>query len=339
MPPQFRQNLLTQEWVIVSPERGKRPQTLSTAAASAKSAVAHDVACPFCPGSEQQSTVETERIEGPSGWIARSIENKFKILDPDVCPVRPVRFDVDGLHRSTPGCGQHEVIIESARHDLNWATMDQAQAEAVVEIYLRRIRNFEANPNNLVTLLFKNHGVRAGASLAHPHAQIVGSRIVPSHLRTMLVEAQRYFDNEGVCLICDMIALERRAESRLVAEKDGYVAFCPYAPVEPFEIWIAPKIHRAGFEDIEPGEQPALAMILRDCLARLEQASPVRNYNLVFVTAPYSMSLIPFFHWLVRVVPRETTPGGFEIGTRIPVNSLAPEDAADTLRRARGVLV
>ncbi|MDY6974537.1 MAG: galactose-1-phosphate uridylyltransferase, partial [Thermodesulfobacteriota bacterium] len=205
--------------------------------------------------------------------------------------------------------------------------------EDIIYTYYQRYLAYGENPNNLITIIFKNHGIQAGASQTHAHSQIVGSRIVPLNIRYLMFEAQRFFDKIGICVLCEVLNFELKEEKRVICQNEHFAGIVPYAANVPHETWIIPKVHQAGFNRITEAEVKSLADILLIMLKKLYKVLDNPNFNYVIYSAPYRMSDVPFFHWHFKIVPRIKTPGGFEIGTRIHVNTVYPEESAEMLQR------
>jgi UDPglucose--hexose-1-phosphate uridylyltransferase len=334
---EFRQNLASKEWVIIAPERGKKPRPMEKGGEEneGQPRPVYDPDCPFCPGNHERfPSVERHRVpSGAQDWAVRVMDNKFKLLDSfSASPARPGAYDVDGIYRRLPGCGSHELVIETPRHDLTMADLPEQALRDVISVYLARYAAFPENPNNLLTVIFKNFGLGAGQSQPHAHSQIVGSRVVPLHIRNLLREAERHFDTVGTCVFCDILDHELAEGTRIVCENADYVALVPYAAAVEHETWIVPREHRAGLDRVTGRKVDTLARIMRSVLTRFRLALGSLDFNFVFRTPTYPLADVPFFHWHIRFIPRMKTTGGFEQGTRIHVNTIAPEHSAGLLR-------
>jgi UDPglucose--hexose-1-phosphate uridylyltransferase len=185
---------------------------------------------------------------------------------------------------------------------------------------------------NMMTLIFRNHGAQAGTSLIHPHSQILVTGMVPNYIRWREDEAQRYFDEWGRCVYCDILEQELSDGRRTVVEHGKFVAFVPFAAEVPYEIWIVPREHRADFGSISDAEKSDLSVILREILSRLHTKLNDPAYNFIVNTAARFKSNEPQLHWYLQVRPRLTTPAGFEIGSGICINPSLPEEDAKVLR-------
>jgi UDPglucose--hexose-1-phosphate uridylyltransferase len=183
-------------------------------------------------------------------------------------------------------------------------------------------------------LIFKNHGASAGASLAHPHSQLIATPIVPKRVREEVNGAKNYFEYKERCVFCDIIKQEISSGQRIVAENDGFVALCPFASRFPFEVWILPKTHSSNFEDIQKHEAINLALMMKDILGKLNRVLDAPAYNYLIHSAPLKEPHLPHFHWHIEIMPKLTRVAGFEWGSGFYINPIAPEEAAKFLRES-----
>lgn len=336
---ELRQNLATKEWVVISLERSKKPSAvLNRVIAIPVSDKEHNPECPFCPGNEERLPVEERhRIEDSNGnWMVRVIDNKYKILDRfATCPLVPDAFDKEGIYQKLKGCGSHELVIDTNKHNKTIVDLSRDELKNVVSVYIDRYKKFKENPNNLITFIFKNYGTLAGQTQPHSHTQVVGSRVVPLYTRSLLHEAEKHFDSYGSCVFCDMLRYETKEKTRLVYQNDDYVAFVPYAAGAEHETWIMPKWHRAGLHDVEGKRIDNLADILYIMLNKFHLSLGNPDFNFVVRSVPYPLSDVPFYHWYIQFLPRTKILGGFERGTRIQVNTILPEVSAKMLRECK----
>lgn len=336
---ELRQNLATKEWVVISEERGKKPNAvLNKVIGTQVSNKEHDPECPFCPGNESKLPVEERhRIEDEDGkWLVRVIDNKFKILDRfHSCPLVPDAFEKEGIYQKLEGCGSHEIVIDTNKHNKTITDLSRDEIKNVISVYIDRYNTFKKNPNNLIVIIFKNYGVLAGQTQPHSHTQVVGSRVVPLYTRSLLHEAEKHFDTYGSCVFCDILRYEVEEKTRLVYQNDDYVAFVPYAAGAEHEIWIMPKQHRAGLHDLEGKRVDNLADSLNIILNKYRLSINNPDFNFVIRTTPYPLSEVPYYHWHIQIIPRTKILGGFERGTRIQVNTVLPEVSAKMLRECK----
>jgi UDPglucose--hexose-1-phosphate uridylyltransferase len=236
--------------------------------------------------------------------------------------------------REMPGIGSHEVVIESPRHDARTDEMTLDEVASVVSVWRSRYRDLIARPEVRAVVVFKNFGPLAGTSLVHPHSQVVATPVFLPRLLRRLDVATRYYDENGVCVYDDVIAAERREQLRIVDECGGFIAFEPWAAGSPFETWIAPSFHQGSFGALADEEVDDLACIVIRTLTALRRAAGDPDFNLVMYSAPTDGHTAQVFHWHLKLIPKLSTPAGFEIGSAMSINTVAPEDSAAALRAA-----
>jgi UDPglucose--hexose-1-phosphate uridylyltransferase len=327
---EIRHNRLTNEWVIIAPERAKRGTNLNPAAKQ-PDPPPFVATCPFCPGNEALSSDEQYRCNKDDGhWAVRSVINKFSVLSPrgEVALTDPF----ENLGETVNGVGLHEVIVESPEHHLPTALLPVEQVRRILETYHHRFREFYDDPRIHHVIIFKNHGADAGASQQHPHSQIVGLPIVPGQIVDRLEHAQRYLEEHRQCLACAQIEQEQAHAARIVAENAHFVAFIPYAALSPYHLWILPKTHRACFSEQPSDTLQVLAEILREVLAKVHGRLANPPYNLVVRSLGPSEKDAPHFHWYISIVPRVNRAAGLELGTGMYVNPSLPDICAGHLR-------
>ncbi|MER3415531.1 MAG: galactose-1-phosphate uridylyltransferase [Gemmataceae bacterium] len=327
----LRFDCTTNDWVIFAPERARRPHEyrgLCPPVDESESGL-----CPFCPGNEYLTGKEIYAVRGinpdPSRWLVRVIPNKFPALRIED---QPERFEDGPLFRHMGGCGAHEVIIESPDHERTLAQQPVEHIERLIGVLHFRFVDLLRDGRFQTIVIFKNHGERAGTSLRHPHWQLIATPVVPRLLRLKHQVATDYFDLTGRCVYCQMLADELAFGKRVVAENNHFAAVCPYASHVPFEMWIMPKTHRSSFADITDQERRSLAELLGSVLRKLHVALENPHYNLTIDTASRGDEDKRYFLWHIRILPRLTTPAGFELGSGMSINLVLPEEAAAYLR-------
>ena len=329
--PEFRQNMLTNEWVIIATERAKRPEDFRKKEADKPPLPEFSAQCPFCPGNESKTPPATHTIERNGKWQVRVVPNKFAALQKDISfhPKRVGRF------LEATGYGIAEVIIETPSHNLTLATMDLGSVQHVVNAYKLRYLSVAKEKQICFINLFRNHGVRAGTSLEHPHSQLIATPIIPPHVRNPIEQAVRYYDTHGQCIYCAMLAEEIQRQERVIAETDCFIAYAPYASRTPFEVRIMPKKHQASFAHIDSKELSDFASFLKNILARIYKGLDNPDYNFIIRSAPVGDEEAKYYHWYMLIIPKLTTPAGFEIGTGIYINVTYPEQCAEFLKNVR----
>jgi UDPglucose--hexose-1-phosphate uridylyltransferase len=331
--PQLRKDPVTGRWVIISTDRQKRPNDFRVE----RAAMIGREHCPFCPGRESLTPPEVlsyrQNGGGPNapGWDVRVVPNKFPALQVEGTLDR----EGEGMFDRMNGIGAHEVIIETPDHDRSLAAMSEPEIERVLWAYRERILDLKQDRRLRYILVFKNHGAAAGATLEHPHSQLIALPIVPDFVREEMDGARRHFEAKDRCVFCDIVHQELADTRRVILENADAVALAPYAPRFAFETWLLTKRHSARFEEAPRHEYEGLARLLKSVLQRMERALEFPAYNLIVHTAPFSDAVTDLFHWHIEVIPKLTRVAGFEWGSGFYINPTSPEEAAKVLRAVK----
>ncbi|MBU1146945.1 MAG: galactose-1-phosphate uridylyltransferase [Candidatus Omnitrophica bacterium] len=326
---QLRRDPITGRWIIVNISEPKKPEEFDLKPQIKKGGV-----CPFCAGNEAMTPPEAHAIRKPRtkpdtpGWSVRTVPNKFPALDTK----GSVENRGIGIYDLSSGVGAHEVIIENPDHNKDLADLTQKEIQNIILEYRSRSLELEKDERFRYILIFKNHGLSAGASLEHSHSQIVALPIIPKRVKEELKGAATYFGYRERCVFCDMVAQELQDESRVISENKHFVAFCPFVPRFAFETWILPKKHNQNFTSIDNAAAGAMAAILKDTLVRLKKVLKDPAYNFIIHTAPIRDGINEEFHWHLEIMPKLTSVAGFEWGSGFYINPTSPELAAKHLR-------
>ncbi len=332
----LRRDPITGRWVIISTERGNRPTELPSVPREPSSPN-----CPLCPGNEARTPPEIwadrdgSSAPNTSGWRVRIVANKF--------PALRVEGNLDregfGMYDRMNGIGAHEVIIETPDHDKTLRELDVEHVESVLRGYHIRMMDLKRDRRLRYILIFKNEGSEAGASLPHPHSQLIALPITPKRVKEELTGALEYFKYRERCIFCDMIREELRDGGRVILETPDVVVFCPFASRFPFELCLIPKVHEADFARLPIGALGGIAAALKTALEKLAAILDNPQYNFVLHTAPARIvGLDPMspldedYHWHLEIMPRLTKVAGFEWGSGVYINPTPPEAAARALR-------
>jgi UDPglucose--hexose-1-phosphate uridylyltransferase len=329
--PELRKDPVTGRWVIISSERGKRPQTLLSPVPREA-----DEFNPFAPGNEDKTPPEVLAYRPPStppntpGWWLRVIPNKFPALSAD----GDIQRAGDGMYDLMNGIGRHEVVIEGPDADVQLPDMDEEQVQEVIWAYRDRSIELKKDSRFRYVLIFKNYGKEAGASIWHPHSQIIALPVVPKSVQEEIEGARRYYEYKERCVYMDMVQQELKDGKRLVMENDSFVAFCPFASRFPFETWILPKKNEQFFSNITKNGVIDLASILKGTLNKLKLGVGDPAYNFLIRTTPEDLGPVPYHTWHIEILPALGKVAGFEWGSGFHINPVPPEEAADILRQA-----
>lgn len=230
------------------------------------------------------------------------------------------------LFAQAPATGIHEVLVFTPDHDASWATLGDRQAGLTMAALRDRMEDHAHASGVRYSQAIVNHGRESGASLAHPHAQLLGIPFVPGEILEEVAGFERF---AGGCLLCATIDAERAAGHRVVSDKDGVVVLTPWWSGSPFEVLIVPEPHEGHVRNAVPGDLAAVGRAVRNVTASLTKLLGDVAYNVMVHTLPHHAA--DPFHWHVHIVPRLQSLGGFEQGTGAPINIVSPEEACEFL--------
>jgi UDPglucose--hexose-1-phosphate uridylyltransferase len=318
---QLRLNPLTGRWVTIVSSRGQRPTDFAprvTVEADASQP------CPFCPGNEEATPPALVTHDEHGTWQIRIVPNRYPAFDgEESLAVR----NLGPVHVQAEASGIHEVFVYSRQHDGGIGSLSDAEAGNVLNALRERFTAHAEVPNIRYTQAIVNHGREAGASLSHPHGQILGMPFVPGDI---LDEERGFVRFVGGCILCATVEAELASGDRVVFVNEDVAVVCPFWSGTPYELLVIPRNHDVHLQDSSPESLANVGVGLRDGIAALTGVQGDIAYNLVIHTAPHSHS--GPFHWHMHVFPQLHTVAGFERGTGVLINIVAPEDAAAELR-------
>lgn len=324
----IRRDPVADRWVIVAPERADRPMLYGREETAE--------ACPFCPGNEGLTPPEilawgrTAGGRDTSGWRGRVVPNRYPALGPEPPGTGGSLLPEGALFLERPGAGGHEVVVETPEHVWRPEAPDAEALAETLAVCAERMRHWSAHPGVRYVLVFKNHGEAAGATIPHPHFQLLALPLVPRTVHEEVEAAERHRRREGDCLWCRLLTAEREAGARWILETETVAAIAPYASRVPYEVWLLPRRHEIRFETSAGLREMATA--LADVLAALAGVLGDPAWNLVVHTAPVELAAEGSYHWHLEVLPRTVRFAGFEWGSGLAMNPVAPETAALALR-------
>ena len=263
------------------------------------------------------------------GWQVRVIANKF--------PALQIEGELDrrgiGIYDMSNGIGAHEVLIETPYHAKDLPELLPEEVENYLKMCCVRCIDLAKDERFKYLMLFRNYGSAAGASLEHPHTQIVALPMVPKNALEEIHGAKGYFDYRERCIFCDIIRQELQEQERIVLENKYFLSFCPFVSRFPFEIMIIPKKHNGNFCLMNAEEIKALAEIMQGTLRKLKKVFENLSYNYIIHSSPINGDLdVEYYHWHIELMPKLTQVAGFEWGTGFYLDSTSPELAAQYLK-------
>ncbi len=329
---EIRHDPLTNQWVIIAPERLSRPGAETMIEPLSRPAA--DPLCPFCPGNETMtppeiSAVRPQGAANDANWSCRVVPNRFPALR-----VEPQMKKMGmGIYDWIAGVGAHEVIIDSCRHIAAAADMSQDEWFDSFFVLQQRIKDLSRDFRLQSLLFIKNQGAAAGATIPHCHAQILAVPIVVPQLDIRLQNGLNYEHFHGRCGYCDRLAQEIRDEQRLIWNGEHLTVFAPYAASFPFASLFQPREHEACFERASRASLLELAQAMKLVLNRMREVLGERALQWVLYTAPLQLrTWDAFFDWHIELRPVLYPIGGVEWASGMTINPVSPELAAKQLR-------
>ena len=334
-PSELRFDLVSKDWVIIATGRARKPATFQ------KNHKPHlkstKKGCPFDTLKEQEETTTAflngERIPIPKNtylkdWTTVSMLNKY----PAFSHGTSIATKHVGPYEVMEGVGHHEVVV-TRDHEKDIPNLPLRRVREMIEVYHQRF--LELMQDELVNYIaiFKNKGVLAGASVAHPHSQILAIPVTDPDLQRSMQGSLRYQEEHQRCVHCTMLTWDRKEKSRIIFTNKEFVAVCPFASRVAFEIRIYPIKHSAYFEKIDEKQKDLFAEALQQTLKKLKNALKDPDYNYFLHTSSVDGKNHDHYHWHLEILPKTSTWAGFELGTGIEISTIEPESAAAFLRK------
>ena len=328
---ELRYHATTGEWVLISPQRSKRPNDFG--APSIKRKISSLKNCPFEDPQKSGNEIplfwfpEDKSIEK---WEIQVLPNKYPTLTHRhlSCAI----FFKHGIYDVASGVGHHDILI-TRNHRKNYKDLSDKIATDVLSALVKRYKELSVDKCVAYVSMFQNFGPNAGASISHPHYQIIALPVVPNSVSRSISYSKKYYQKHHKCIHCDIIKQELKEKSRIIYNKNGIVAFVPFAAKEPYQVNVFPKNHQPYFEDSTPNTLSGLAVALKNILKSIYKNLKDPDYNFYIHTAPV-LGKINFhhYHWHLEIVPKSNVSAGFEMGTGVEINPVFPEDAAKLLK-------
>ena len=310
--PHIRKDPITKQSVIIASERMGRPSDYINTEEN-HSILTSESTCPFCKGNEDKTPEHSTIIfNDKKEWMVRIVPNKYPIIaqsNPNELPDKNNLFEADICK------GFHDVIIENPNHNFNYYNAKEKDM--------------------LYSLLFKNFGREAGASLIHSHSQMMTTPFIPIQIMEEIYGSLEYYNDNKKCVYCTMIEEEKKINERVICENDEFIAISPFASKSPYQIYILPKKHS---DSIVYSEDCILqfASIVKDIFNRINKVLGEISFNYVLhtLTPALEKKYSHSSHWFLDIMPKMSKLAGYELGSGVFINSIKPEDAANDLKNA-----
>lgn len=323
---ELRQDISSGDWVVIATGRAKRPDEFASF-----QRIQDDKGPENCLFEDPVATGQEKDVllyhKEDGDWTLRVFPNKY----PAFSQGKVSKMISEGPYVSLPGTGYHEIVV-TRDHWRQLALMDTLEIAEVVDAYQDRYLELMSKKSVNYIAIFHNHGKEAGASIQHPHSQIVAIPVVSPYIKLELDGAEKYHKTNKHCVFCVMAEYESEEKKRLVFENEDFIAFCPFASRAAFEVHVMPKKHSPYFERITDQQKISLAEVFGKALNAIYKALGDPPYNFYIHSAPCDGKDYPHFHWHIEILPHTATWAGFELDTGIEISSIQPEVAAEYLR-------
>ena len=326
--PHRRRNLLTGEWLLVSPHRAKRPWQGEAAPPAPPPAPAHDPACYLCPGNIRATGEANPDYAGPFVF-----KNDFAALLDE-----GGTSDAGGIFQTAPATGEAHVICYAPDHGATMARLSEAEIERVVETWCALSADLGAKWPHVQ--LFENKGAMMGASSPHPHGQVWATNVVPELVAREEARQRDWLETKGAVLLHDVIGAELAAAERVVEVNAHWLAIVPHWAAWPFETLLIARDPVARLEELSAEARSALAAILSRLLRRYDGLFGCDfPYSMGWHGAPHELGKdtahwrlhAHFFPPLLRSASVRKHMVGYELMAETQ-RDITPESAAERLR-------
>lgn len=334
-PSELRSGPISHDWVIIATGRAKRPETFRRE--TKKEFMEDPKTCPFCHIEKEKDKILTvfskgEEIEVSDGklkdWTTLVVPNKY----PALVPSASLNEQNVGPYRKMDGVGYHEVVI-TKDHKKSMGQFSVEAVKEVIDVYHKRYVELMSKPFIKYISIFHNHGKEAGASIFHPHSQIIASPVIDPDLKRAVLTAKDYYKKHKKIVYCEMNEWERKEKKRVIFENKEFLVVCPFVSKSAFETIVSPKRHLPYFERVTDDEKKYLAEAMQVALSKLHRGLNNPPYNFYLHTAPCDGEDYQFYHWHFTILPKTAIMAGFELGTGIEISTIEPEVAAEFLRK------
>lgn len=329
--PHRRKNILTGEWVQVSPHRTKRPWQGKTEDQAKDSKPEYDPECYLCPGNSRVG-----RKQNPDYESTFVFTNDFSALKPET-PSEVLNEDDLLIAKGEKGICR--VICFSPRHDLTLPEMEVSQIREVVDLWTKEYQELGDREYINYVQVFENKGEIMGCSNPHPHGQIWAQETIPDEPGKELKQFTDHFKKNGRTLLSDYLNLELEKNERIVIENDDFVVVVPFWAFWPFETLLISKRSFGRFTDMTDSEKDSLADIIQKTTIKYDNLFEVSfPYSAGFHPAPTDGKEHPEWHFHMHFYPpllRSATVKKFRVGYEMlgtPQRDITPEYSAKVLR-------
>lgn len=329
---ELRQDLVSGDWVVVASRRGKRPHQEK----KPRDENQPKKTCPFenpqKSGNGSPLLIFYKKNLSPKtkDWTIQVIPNKYPAFGYGVCNIE----HKEGPYNWLEGYGFHEIFIYRD-HIKSPALFNLKETAQMFSAFIKRYLALKNEGCVKYISIFYNHKREAGATISHPHSQLIAIPVIPPDIQKSINGSRDFYQRNKKCVHCEMIDWEIKTKKRLIYENKNFVAFCPYASRSSFETRIFPKNHESNFEKQSESDLYDLAEVFKLTMKKIYGVLNNPPYNFFIHTAPTSNGHYSHYHWHIEIIPKTSIWAGFEIGTGIEISTISPEEAAEELRKVK----
>lgn len=336
-PSELRSDLASRDWVIIATGRARRPETFKKEKRATQSAPKKD--CPFCNIKTQEKATLVfsggrevpfkDWKDLPKDWSVVVIPNKYPAFRP--YPKLNLKKE-NALYTKMNAVGFHEVVV-TRDHKKQVAQFSKEKVKELMDVYQKRYLSLKDKKFVNHISIFHNHGQEAGASIAHPHSQIITTPLIDVDLQSALSNSKDYKKKEKGCIYCRMNKWEMKKKERIVFENKDFLVVCPFASKTAFQTIVSPKKHQSYFEKMPEEQKETLAEAFGEAVRKIYKGLDDPSYNFYLHTAPCDGEKHDYYHWHWTILPKTSIWAGFELGTQMEISTIEPEKAAEYLRK------
>jgi len=337
-PSELRYDLGSKDWVVVATGRAKKPEMFKKEKKE-RERMKFKKDCPFCQIQTQENPtlIFSNGKEIPfeswknilNKWSTIVVPNKY----PAFLPYPKLEEKIEGgLFYKMNAVGFHEVVI-TKDHNRQIANFSVDEVYELFNVYQKRYVSLMKEKFVNYVSIFHNHGHQAGASIVHPHSQIITTPLIDTDLRKALSNANSYSKEKNECIYCLMNKWEMKTKKRIIFENKDFIALCPFASKTAFEVIVSPKKHLSYFEEITESQMWNLSEAFGTAIKKIYKGLNDPDYNFYLHSAPCDGKDHSYYHWHWTILPKTSIWAGFEIGTKIEISTIEPEKAAQYLRK------
>lgn len=312
---EIRKDWMNNDLVILAIDRSNRPMDNSNCENDKQIVSGYELNCPFCRNNENLTPNEKFKIEENNKWVVRCTSNKYPIIDDKSNGIK--------------GC--HEVMIDTYRHNGTFYNMTKEEFKKLLIMYKHRYSEFASKKNIEYISIFKNFLRKGGASLDHPHSQIIGMSLLPQDIQNEINISRDYYNINKTCLYKDIIKKEIEYKKRVVNNSNKFLVIVPYASRYAGEVRILFK-ENIRFEKIDNTYIDDLSNVLYNLFKKLYKNNGYCPFNIYIHTHPVNIDCNEYFNVHIHIISRKYNYGGFELSTGMYVSSIDPEEFAKNIR-------